>query len=90
MTTIPQHKEQVKRLSVVLPTDISDEICGQTTPAKAMLLILTAEDVLEKIEGFPDVNLSATTTQWLRSINILEQLQLIENLALMLMSEVKK
>jgi hypothetical protein len=89
MLTRPHHDQRVKRLSLILPTDIADEICDQPTAAKAMLLIEQAEDVLEKLEGFPNLLLSATTTQWVRSLSTIQQMQLIENLALMLMSEVE-
>jgi len=84
----PHHTERVKRLSVVLPTDIADEICDQPTEAKLMLLLETADDLLEKVDGFPSLLISATTTQWLRSLGKREQLQLIENLALMVMNEI--
>lgn len=84
----PHHTERVKRLSVVLPRDIADEICDQPTAAKAMLMVEIADDILEKLEGFPSLMLSATTTQWLQSLNTREQLQIIENLALQIMSEV--
>ncbi|WP_055077189.1 hypothetical protein [Pseudanabaena sp. 'Roaring Creek'] len=80
--------ETVKRLSVVLPRDIADEICELPAIAKAMLLLETADDIVEKTHGFPVLPLSATTTQWLKAISKRDQLQLIENLALQLMSEV--
>lgn len=82
--------QKLKRLSVVLPKDIADEICELPTQSKAMLLIETADDILEKLDGFPALMLSNTTTQWLRSLGMREQLQLIENLTLMLISEVKQ
>lgn len=84
----PHHTERVKRLSVVLPRDIADEISDQPSAAKAMLMVEIADDILEKLDGFPSLMLSATTTQWLKALNTREQLQLIENLALQLMSEV--
>lgn len=87
-STRPHHTDRVNRLSVVLPRDIADEICDQPTEAKLMLIVQTADDLLEKIEGFPELLLSATTTQWLSALNKREQLQLIENLALMIMSEI--
>lgn len=86
-TTRPNHTERVKRLALVLPTDIADEICDQPTAAKAMLLLQLADDLLEKLDGFPSLSLSVTTTQWLASLGKREQLQLIENLSLMLMTE---
>ncbi len=88
MTTTTD-SQRLKRLSVVLPKDIADEICELPTEAKAILLLETADDILEKLDGFPALMLSNTTTQWLRSLGKRDQLQLIENLALMLMSEVK-
>ena len=90
MPNRPHHDQRVKRLSLILPTDIADEICDQPTAAKAMLLIEQAEDVLEKLDGFEPLLLSATTTQWVRSLTTIQQMQLIENLALMLISEVNK
>ncbi len=87
-TPRPHHQERVKRLALVLPVDIADEICDQPTAAKAMLLLETADDLLEKLDGFPSLMISATTTQWLKNLGKREQLQLIENLALMLMSEI--
>lgn len=80
--------EKVKRLSVVLPRDIADEICELPQIAKAMLLVETADDVLEQMEGFPAYTLSATTTQWLKAINKRDRLQIIENLSVQLMSDV--
>jgi hypothetical protein len=85
--TRPHHQERVKRLALVLPTDIADEICDQPTAAKAMLLLEVADELLEKLDGFPSLMLSATTTQWVKSLGKREQCQLIENLALMLMCE---
>ena len=82
--------QKLKRLSVVLPKDIADEICELPTQSKAMLMLETADDILEKLDGFPSLMLSNTTTQWLKSLSQREQLQLIENLALMLTSEVKQ
>jgi hypothetical protein len=81
--------QRLKRLAVVLPKDIADEICELPTESKAMLLLETADDIFEKLDGFPSLMISNTTTQWLKSLGQREQLQLIENLALMLMSEVK-
>jgi len=86
-TDRPHHTDRVKRLAIVLPTDVADEICEQTPSAKGLLLLELADDVVEKLDGFPDLCFSATTTQWLKSLGKREQLQLIENLALMLMSE---
>lgn len=80
--------ENVKRLSVVLPRDIADEICELPPIAKAMLLVEQSDEVLEAIEGFTILDLSASTTQWLKAIGKRDRLQLIENLALQLMSEV--
>jgi hypothetical protein len=91
MHSVPTNDSQrLKRLSVVLPKDIADEICELPTEAKAMLMLETADDILEKLDGFPSLMISNTTTQWLKSLDMRSQLQLIENLALMLMSEVKK
>jgi len=73
--------DRVKRLALILPTDVADEICEEPTAAKAMLLLQTIDDVLEKMDGFPHLLLSATTTQWLSSLSTIHQLQLIENLA---------
>jgi hypothetical protein len=85
--TRPHHSDRVKRLSLILPTAIADEICEQPTAAKAMILIEQAEDVLEKLDGFPSLLLSATTTQWLKSLSKIEQLELIENLAAMIQTD---
>jgi hypothetical protein len=89
MTDTPNHPERVKRLSVVVPRDIADEICELPTIGKATLLMETIDDLIEKLDEFPELLLSATTTQWVRSLNIREQLQLCENLSLMLMTEIK-
>jgi hypothetical protein len=80
-------KEKIQRMRVVLPNAIADEICEQPPAAKAMLMLEMADDFLEKMDGFPALQLSATTTQWLRSLGKRDQLQLIENLAMQLMSE---
>lgn len=73
--------ENVKRLSVVLPRDIADEICELTPIAKAMLLVEQSDEVLEALDGFPILHLSASTTQWLKALSILESLQLIQALS---------
>ena len=70
----------------------------QTTPlpqerAKRLAVTLPndiADEINESIEAFPDLNLSATTTQWLKALNTREACQLIENLSLQIMNEVKK
>ena len=90
MTTTPRHQERVKRLSVILPSEIADEISELSTPAKAQLMCEIADEINESIDAFPDLNLSATTTQWLKALNTREACQLIENLSLQLMNEVKK
>ncbi|MBD2152385.1 hypothetical protein H6F44_20020 [Pseudanabaena sp. FACHB-1277] len=77
----------VKRLSLIVPQDVAEEICDQPTPAKAMLLAQLGEEVLERFEAYPYLLLSATTTQWLKALTLRQTLQFIENLSLMLMSE---
>ena len=78
------------RLSIPLPKHVAAEICNLPTVSKAMLLVELAEEVLETIDGFPVLALSATSTQWLKALPTCHRLQTIENLALMLISEVKK
>lgn len=75
-------------LAVVVPRDSADEIAELAPISKAMLICELIDEVIERVDGFPALNLSATTTQWLKAVNTREALQIIENLALMLMSEV--
>ncbi len=79
----------IKRLNVV-PHDSALELCELPAISKAMLICELIDDVIEKLDGFPVLDLSATTTQWLKATNSRETLQIIENLALMLMSEVQE
>lgn len=81
---------QEKRLNVVVPHDSALEICELPAISKAMLICELIDEVIERIDGFPALDLSATTTQWLKSITTRESLQVIENLALQLISEVKR
>ena len=77
-------------LAVVVPRDSADEIAELSPISKAMLICELIDEVIERIDGFPALKLSATTTQWLKAVNTRESLQIIENLALMLMSEVNQ
>ena len=79
-----------KRLSICLPQEVAAEICQLSPIAKALLLVESSDQVLETIDGFLVLDLSATTTQWLKSLTTIQTLQLVENLSLMLMSEVQK
>lgn len=81
---------QEKPLNIVFPNDSALEICELAPIGKAMLMCELIDEVIEKIDGLPVLDLSATTTQWLKSVTTREALQIIENLSLMLMSEVKK
>ncbi len=82
-----EHTARVKRLSLILPPAVADEICEQPTAAKAMLIFQVIDEVIEKLDGFPQLLLSVTTTQWLATLTLPQQMQLVENLALMLISE---
>ncbi|WP_055075283.1 hypothetical protein [Pseudanabaena sp. 'Roaring Creek'] len=74
------------QLSQVFPTDVANEICGLSPVSKAMLMYELADDLSEKLDGFPD-QFSATTTQWLKALSMKESIQTIENLAQMLKVE---
>ncbi|MDX2254695.1 MAG: hypothetical protein NW214_04185 [Pseudanabaenaceae cyanobacterium bins.39] len=86
----PHHTQRVQRLSLVLPRDVADEICDLPTCSKARLLGELSEEVLEQIEQYPSLMLSATTTQWLKSLTLSQTCQVLENLALMLINEVSQ
>ncbi len=78
------------RLSIPLPKDVAAEICNLPTESKSMLLSELAEDVLEAVDGFPSLALSATSTQWLKSLTTCDRLKTIESLSVMIISEVEK
>jgi hypothetical protein len=79
-----------QRLSAALPPDVAEEICQLSPNAKALLMNELTDEIAEKIEGFDVPNLSATSTQWLKSLTVRESLQVVENLSLQLMTEVKR
>ncbi len=79
----------IKRLNVV-PHDSALELCELPAISKAMLICELIDDVIDKLDGFPVLDLSASTTQWLKAVTTRETLQIIESLALMLMSDVDK
>ncbi|PZU92564.1 MAG: hypothetical protein DCE90_17945 [Pseudanabaena sp.] len=81
---------QKNRLKVIIPNDCAQEVFDLPAISKAMLVCELIDDVIDKIDGLPVLNLSATTTQWLKAITTREALQIIENLSLQLMSEVQK
>lgn len=81
---------QEKRLTVVLPQDCAVEVIELAPIGKAMLMCELVDEVIEKIDGFPALDLSASTTQWLKSLTTREALQVIENLALQLMGDIQK
>jgi hypothetical protein len=81
---------QENRLRVIVPNDCAQEIFDLPPISKAMLVCELIDEVIDKVDGIPVLDLSATTTQWLKAVTVRESLQIIENLALMLMSEVKK
>jgi hypothetical protein len=89
-TDRPHHTQRVQRLSLVLPRAVADEICDMPTCAKARLLGDLAQEVIESIEEYPALDLSATSSQWLKSLTTRQACQVLENLALMLISEVSK
>ncbi len=64
-----------------LPSDVAEEVLSLSTASKAMLLLEIADEVNERLPEFPDLNLSATSTQWLKALSILESLQLIQSLS---------
>lgn len=78
--------QEKNQLSQVFPIDVADEICGLSPVSKAMLMYELADDLSEKLDGFPD-QFSATTTQWLKALSMKESIQVIENLAQMLKVE---
>ncbi|MFN8975686.1 MAG: hypothetical protein ACK5W8_13570 [Pseudanabaena sp.] len=63
-----------------LPHDVADEIFTLTPSSKAMLLMELSDEVNENLDG-SDLLLSATSTQWLKALSILESLQLIQVLS---------
>ncbi|MFM7888681.1 MAG: hypothetical protein ACKPCM_18765 [Pseudanabaena sp.] len=71
-----------------LPNDVAEEILGLTTSSKAMLLLEIADEVNEKLPEFPALNLSATSTQWLKALSIIESLQLIQSLSQAMLLEI--
>lgn len=71
-----------------LPHDVAEEVLNLTTASKAMLLMELADEVNERLPEFPDLNLSATSTQWLRSLSIIESLQLIRVLSQSMLLEI--
>lgn len=71
-----------------LPHDVAEEILSLTTSSKGMLLVELTDEVNEKLDGFPDLNLSATSTQWLKALSIVESLQLIQSLAQSMLLEI--
>ncbi|OIP78245.1 MAG: hypothetical protein AUK48_02105 [Oscillatoriales cyanobacterium CG2_30_44_21] len=81
---------QENRLRVIIPNDCAQEFFDLPPISKAMLVCELIDEVIDKVDGIPVLDLSATTTQWLKAVTLRESLQIIENLALMLMSEVKK
>jgi hypothetical protein len=73
-----------------LPSDVTAEIIELPTISKALLLNEIASEVTEAIDGFEILSLSATTTQWLKSLTIRESLILVQTLARMITDEVQK
>ena len=73
-----------------LPSDVTAEITELPTISKALLLNEIASEVLEAIDGFEILSLSATTTQWLKSLTVRESLLLVQSLAQSISDEVKK
>ena len=73
-----------------LPSDVTAEITELPTISKALLLNEISSEVLEAIDGFEILSLSATTTQWLKALNIRESLILVPLLARLITEEVKK
>ncbi len=79
-----------KCLAVGLPHEVAMEISELPSIGKSLLMHELSDRVLEAMDGLLILDLSATTTQWLKSLTTLETLQLVQNLSLMLMSEVKR
>lgn len=73
-----------------LPLDVTAEITELPTISKALLLNEITSEVLEAIDGFEILDLSATTTQWLKSLTIRESLILVQALAQQISAEVSK
>lgn len=73
-----------------LPSDVTAEIIELPTISKALLLNEMSSEILEAIDGFEILDLSATTTQWLKSLTICESLIIVQLLARMISDEVKK
>jgi len=64
-----------------LPRDVVEEILTLSTASKAMLMLELTDEVNERLPEFPALNLSATSTQWLKALSIVESLQLIQSLS---------
>ncbi|WP_103666430.1 hypothetical protein [Pseudanabaena sp. BC1403] len=73
-----------------LPLPVLEEILSLSSSAKALLMNELTDEVAERIEGFEVPNLSATSTQWLKSLNTRETLAIIKELSEQLLSEVTK
>lgn len=71
-----------------LPHDVAEEILTLSTASKAMLLLEIADEVNEKLPEFPCLDLSATSTQWLKSLSTIESLQLIQSLSQSMLLEI--
>ena len=72
------------------PRPVLKEILSLSPSAKALLMNELTDEVAERIEGFEVPNLSATSTQWLKSLNTRETLSIIKELSEQLLSEVAK
>jgi hypothetical protein len=72
------------------PLPVLKEILSISPSAKALLMNELTDEVAERIEGFEVPNLSATSTQWLKSLNTRETLAIIKELCEQLLLEVTK
>jgi hypothetical protein len=72
------------------PLPVLKEILALSPSAKALLMNELSDEVSERIEGFEVPNLSATSTQWLKSLNVEGTLAIIKDLSEQLLLEVSK
>jgi hypothetical protein len=80
----------VTHLLTSFPLDVAKEILALSPSAKALLMNELTDEIAEKIDGFEVPNLSATTTQWLKSLTVSEALAIITGLSSQLFLEVTK
>lgn len=63
-----------------LPKDVAEEIERFTFPTKAKLIYEFADDIDDRCPEFPEL-ISASTTQYLKAMTMIDQLRLIKYFA---------